>query len=173
MIAVQMFLYASAALFFGVMVLVAFRMFASDGARRLNEGDADEGAESESDDKPLNVRYRELLELGMVQLEQGEQILIGCGRKAEVEEVLVVTDRRAFIMTRRQGATFFAKHTFRVDQLRPVPSSAGLVGNKIVLSDGSQTAAISSPGNTGILADARLVVRELNNLIRQSHRAPV
>jgi len=171
MIAMQVFLCASAILFIGVMVLVAFRMFASDGVKRFEDNEEGDGVEPS--DLPLDVRYRELFELGMIQLKPDEQALIGCGRKEEMEEVLLVTDRRAFVMTRRQGATFFAKHTFSIDKLRPIPSSAGLVGNKIVLSDGSQTAAIGSPGSTGFLADARLVVRELNTMIHQAHRAPV
>lgn len=149
------------------MLLVAVRLLAPDGTKRIVYpgeivGQADEPASA----LPLEDRFRELLELGMIQLEPEEHVVTGCGMRGEIEEILIVTNRRAFILNRRSGATFFAKHTFNIEDLKPVPSSAGLVGNKMILTDGAQTRAIDSPGSGGFLAEAQVVVRELNSRIR-------
>lgn len=169
--AIQIFLYFASAVFLGVMCLVGFRLFADNGVWRLTVGTSGQEIAAQRLNIPLNLRYRELLELGMIQLLPDENVVAGCGSKGEIEEVLLFTNRRAFIMSRHQGATFFAKHTFSIDRLRPIPSSAAMVGNKIVLSDGTQTAAIDSPGSEGYLADTKVVVRELNLRILQAGKA--
>jgi len=157
--------------YFGcTLILVGFRFFASNGVRRMpyRETPRQELEFEPIMTTPLDVRYREVTELGMVQLEPDENIVTGCGRKGELEEILLVTNRRAFIMTRRAGTTFYAKQAFFIDHLRPIPSSAGMMGNKMILSDGVKTGAIDSPGDRGFLDDAKNVVRELNNLIRNT-----
>lgn len=166
----EVFLSVSIALF-GISVLaLAVRLVASDGARRLREPipvmSLMQTGEEGDNSLPLDDRYRELIELGMIGLEPDEIVVAGCGQKGEIEEILLFTNKRAFIMNRRSGATFFAKHTFVLKDLRPVPSSAGLVGNKIILTDGAQTRAIDSPGDHGFLASASVVIRELNSRIR-------
>lgn len=172
MLLYQILFGVSVAFFIGSAALVLLRFFGSSGATILPFQDALPITEDTDimPDIPLEVRYRELIELGMIQLEPEEQILIGCGKKGETEEVLVVTTHRAFIMTRRAGATFYAKQAFYVDHLRPIPSSAGMMGNKMILSDGVKTGAIDSPGDRGFLDDAKNVVRELNGLIRKAQQ---
>ncbi|MCZ7582947.1 MAG: hypothetical protein M5R36_06215 [Deltaproteobacteria bacterium] len=111
--------------------------------------------------------FRELMELGLFKLEPEEAIVAGCGRKGEMEEVLLVTDRRVFYLTRRAGAMIYAVQEFEIGSLRPVPSSAGMLGAKIILADGRKTAVMDSPGGDGYLDDAHGVIRELNKRILQ------
>jgi len=174
-IALKVLFIAAALLFLGTMVAVAFRLWGRSGVTRITFKNKIEAKSPDEAMAALSLedRYRELIELGMIQLEPEEQVIAGCGRRGDTEEVLLVTGHRAFILTRRSSSTFFAKQIFHIDHLRPIPSSAGLVGNKLILSDGVKTSAIDSPGNRGYLEDAKEVVRELNGRIRKARSEPV
>lgn len=160
-----------------VAVIVAFRLFGDEGTRLIAgspasvQGGPSAGYSDYMSHRAVEERYRELVELGMIQLEPNEEIAIGCGRRGDHEEVVLVSNKRVFVLTRRTGATFFAKQIYYLGDLRPVPSSAGLMGNKFIVTDGTQTSAVDSPGDQGFLESAQKVVRELNRRVREAQHA--
>ncbi|MBZ0270730.1 hypothetical protein K8I61_01745 [bacterium] len=159
-------LFVAGLVYFGVtLMLVAMRVFSRRGIDALAV-DPSRRDDDRDIDVSLETRYRELIELGMIQLEPDERVVTGCGHKGDNEEVMLVTNRRVFVMSRPADGMFYRKQVMKLQQMRPLPSSAGVKGNKIVLSDGTTTAVMDSPGDEGTLDDTRAVVRELNNLIR-------
>jgi len=121
----------------------------------------------------LDAAYQEVLNLADVQLAQDELVLAGCGRRGEVEQVMLATNNRLFLFARRFGASRYSYDIFDYGKLHPIPISQAVIGERIRMLEGDRLAEMPSPGMESWLDTAEDTIKVINDRIRRAKIAAV
>lgn len=155
-----------------VLALVAWRLIGKSGIERIDT------MASREVDTPIRFTglsvavqgaYLEVLNLAELDLERGEMVLAAAGARGETEKVLMATNRRAFVFSRRYGTSNYQNEVFDYGNLRPIPISQAVIGETIRLLAGDRIAEIKSPGAESWMDSAEDVVKAVNRQIRDAH----
>jgi hypothetical protein len=135
-------------------------------AARLQQGSDYRGLRT-----PTDESYHEVLHFAEVELETGESVLAACGSRGETETVLMATNRRVLLFTRRFASGKYHVETFDYHVLRPIPISSSVIGGAIRLLEGSRIAEMKSPGAESWMDTAEDTIRLINKQIMAARTA--
>jgi hypothetical protein len=162
----------SLAVFLFFLFLVVMRLASKSGVEPV--GMQDVAGDRRSPDHAraalkFEASYQEALNLGDVELERGESVLAGCGTRGEIESVLLATNQRLLVMTRRFGASRYHVETFDYVKLHPIPLGQAVIGEHIRIMEEDRMVEMTSPGAESWLDTAEDTIKIINTQIRKSH----
>ena len=114
---------------------------------------------------PLDDTYQEVLRLAEVELPTGETVMAACGVRGEAETVLMATNHRLFLFTRRFSSGKYHTETFDYRLMRPIPISQSVIGSTVRVLEGSRIAEFKSPGAESWMDTAEDTIRIINKQI--------
>jgi len=156
-----------------VLVVVLFRAFGKGGIKRLAPLESREELLPGRLRPALSAEYKELWNLADLEPNPGETVLAACGRRGELEMVLMATNQRLFFLSRRFGASHYANNVIDYAKLHPIPVSQCRIGERIRIIEGDRITEMISPGAESWLDTAEDTIKIINSCIKKARTAQV